>query len=225
MKIKAIFPGFTYSSRQIKILDENNKVIGYLSPGVEWVLDQVPEKLKFKLDYHTVTVDNPKEDDNLIVYFNHRNSFPLNFFDLMFKNAMRFKIVNNEDWEKGVVFYGAPDKRNTMKKPITYLRFLFILAPLLSLLALYFYPGYFKSAHRFLLVLNIAVLLGNVFTSLKSNENQQQLKIKTIANFFLNMYMLVYVEFPLSLVYLTLMVLFLYFYFVLIHKPKELEFN
>ncbi len=224
MKIKAIFPGFTYSSRQIKILDENNKVIGYLTPGQEWILDEVPEKLKFKLDYHKISVHNLKEDDNLIVYFNYRNTFPLNFFDLMFKNALRYKKVKESDWDKEGDFYVKFNNRGAIEKTATHLSFIFFLAPLLSLLALYFFPEYFKSAHRFLLIINIAVLLGNILTMIKSAETQQQLKLKTIANFFLNMWMLMYVKFPLSLLFLILMVLFAYYYFVLNHS-KKLEFN
>ncbi len=110
LKVKCIFPGNYYLLRKVRI-KSGNKLIGKATPLEVTELPEVKGLIKLRLDYHSTKIDIPETDEDLfmIVYFGFRNYFPFYFTDLMFKNSLRVKLVDKNEFEEfDASFYGTP---------------------------------------------------------------------------------------------------------------------
>lgn len=111
IKIKCVFPKNYYLLRKVNI-KINNKTIARIGHN-EFIELEVPEneEIKFKLDYHktTIKVSDLKTQKYLILYFNFRNYFPFSTTDIMFKNSLRAKFVDESEFNNfSKSFYKEP---------------------------------------------------------------------------------------------------------------------
>ena len=116
--IKCFLPDTYYNLRKVKIIS-NNRIVGFIGHGETLVLNEDfrEELLKFKLDYHKTEIKIPEnsKDIFLILFFDIRSEFPFREIDLMFKNSLKVKIVNEEEFEKFNNNFYSARSQNPMK--------------------------------------------------------------------------------------------------------------
>jgi hypothetical protein len=101
IKIKCVFPKNYYFLRKVNV-KINNNIIAQVGHKEIIELDEIFDKLLiFKLDYHKTEIKIPKSKKNifLILYFDFRNYFPFYITDIMFRNSLRTKFVEEAVFE------------------------------------------------------------------------------------------------------------------------------
>ncbi len=101
VRIKAVFPYNYYLLRKIKI-KAGGQIIARIGHKQVIELEDVPSQhLTFKLDYHKTSIELPdtEKDVHIILYFDLRPYFPFNVTDIMFRNALRAKVVDKQEFD------------------------------------------------------------------------------------------------------------------------------
>jgi hypothetical protein len=111
--IKRVFPDNFYLLRKVKV-KQDNKTVTKIGHAETTPMSAEGSQLEFKIDYHKAQLQMPQagEDHYYVLYFDIRNSFPLNYTDMMFKNALRIKKVNENEFKSlnSKDFYTSEDE-------------------------------------------------------------------------------------------------------------------
>jgi hypothetical protein len=101
MNIKCVFPRNYYTLRKVNV-KLGNTLIGKVGHNEIIELSKIESSIKFNIDYHKTKIDipNTNEDIFMLVYFNFRNYFPFYITDVMFKNSLRVKLVDKNQFEQ-----------------------------------------------------------------------------------------------------------------------------
>ncbi len=201
IKIKCVFPGNSYLLRKVRI-KSGNKLIGKATPLEITELPKVKGLIKLRLDYHSAKIVIPDTDEDLfmIVYFGFRNYFPFYFTDLMFKNSLRVKLVDKNEFEEfDASFYGTPPSEIinfNWQKIYTiivgiFLSCLFIVSPYLA------QNQDDKDIGNFAFYIGLATIIS--FLQIIFNRKKittRQYKTRILAFSFLSILLLIYLNIP-----------------------------
>ncbi|MFM6935727.1 MAG: hypothetical protein ACKOXP_09800 [Flavobacteriales bacterium] len=101
-QFKFIPPGSLYAARNMHIRTAENQIFTLYPLQALTIPDEQISEIHFKLDYHkkSVSPEILTADENYyIVYLHCRKVFPLNYFDLMFRNCLQVKQVSKAQFE------------------------------------------------------------------------------------------------------------------------------
>ncbi len=110
IELKFIPPGQFYTARSVKVTSGSGNIYSLL-PNNSCLIDESEiNELNLKLDYHKTSFEikaNPFEKQYYLIYLKCRESLPLYFFDLLFKNCLAVKKVTepqfNEPYKTNVL--------------------------------------------------------------------------------------------------------------------------
>ncbi len=196
IRIKAVFPSGYYTLRNISVRSEGRKIaeIGN-NQTIELDLPQNTE-LEFKLDYHKarLTLPSDNKDIYLILYFDFRG-----MFDLMFRNCLRARVVDKDEFESFDQTYYKTVSYLSLKKDVAfYFSMLFGLALSVEFISLFFcYKGEVYSYGLVLGSLSVLGFLVSFFT--KNKLSQAQYYLRVLAFSILSFLLLAYLKFTMWL--------------------------
>lgn len=99
--LKFIPLGQVYSARNIRVKSSRGEVFSLSSNEVVERKISSSEDLTFKLDYHKTNLSLRGDDKGkkfYLIYLKVRQSFPLNYIDMMFKNSLAIKEVTEAEF-------------------------------------------------------------------------------------------------------------------------------
>ncbi len=118
LQIKCLFPKNYYLLRKVNIKVDNETISRIGHNEIVEIDNQIDKPIKFKLDYHraTIRLSDFKENKYMILYFDFRDYFPFSFTDIMFRNSLRAKLVDKDEFDSfDTSFYGRQ-----IDKPIVF---------------------------------------------------------------------------------------------------------
>lgn len=199
VKIKCVFPKNYYLLRKVNV-KISNKTIAHIGHNEVIELDVFEKDIKFKLDYHKTKIKVPdsKTEKYLILYFNFRNYFPFSVTDIMFKNSLCAKFVDESEFNNfSESFYKEhPSELMTFNNTAIYTILIgtliscqFLLVPFLNL-------HNSNSINNFSFIIGIASLLGFISIIVnKKNITKKQYNIRILAFGIASILLLIYISF------------------------------
>ena len=199
VKIKCVFPKNYYLLRKVNV-KISNKTIAHIGHNEVIELDVFEKDIKFKLDYHKTKIKVPdsKTEKYLILYFNFRNYFPFSVTDIMFKNSLCAKFVDESEFNNfNESFYKEhPSELMTFNNTAIYTILIgtliscqFLLVPFLNL-------HNSNSINNFSFIIGIASLLGFISIIVnKKNITKKQYNIRILAFGIASILLLIYINF------------------------------
>jgi len=200
LKIKCVFPKNYYLLRKVKI-KISNKTIAYIGHNEVIELDEAEkEEITFKLDYHKTKIKVPdsKTDKYLILYFNFRNYFPFSVTDIMFKNSLRAKFVDESEFNNfSKSFYKEyPSEIMTFNNTAIYTIMIGVLISCQFLIIPFLNLHNSNSANNFSFFIGIASLIGFVSMIVnKKNITNKQYHIRILAFGIASILLLIYIRY------------------------------
>lgn len=199
---KCIFPYNYYLARNVKIKTSsgNRYALGHLqtlsieTDNETWI--------EFKLDYHKYRLElkNHYEGDNLylVVTLKCRNTFPYQYTDVMFKNAMLARVVTQEEFEN---YEGehqiSPPKFELKVKDYIALAINILVFSTYVLLSI-FSSQVDPSDQNFLFIIGLACIVGNFRFIVKKEAELKAFKLTMGLNLYIALVLLIMMDFDYS---------------------------
>ncbi|MEN9973653.1 MAG: hypothetical protein RIS20_2000 [Bacteroidota bacterium] len=101
-QFKFIPPGSLYSARSVQARTRNGHAYVLSSNQSVRIPDEELKDLQLKLDYHKQVLSEgnlPVNENHFLVFLSFRKAFPLNYFDLMFRNRLQTLPVSQEQFD------------------------------------------------------------------------------------------------------------------------------
>jgi len=201
VRIKAVFPFNYYLLRKVKIKAQG-KPAGEVGHKQVVELD-VPKgaELEFKLDYHKTKLQLPDTDQDLyvILYFYVRPFFPFNLTDVMFRSALRAKVVDKKEFEAFSEDFYKTAKATPLKLDLWFYLTLIISLALAGFFAVY--PAIRTiSGGNFVLIIGILTFIGFLITAFRAKRLfRVEYYVKILAFSILSILLLAFLRIELNL--------------------------
>ena len=198
IKIKCVFPNNYYLLRKVNIKIKN-EAIAQIGHKEVIELDVFEKLIKFNLDYHKTQIKfpNSKIDKYLIIYFNFRNYFPFSIIDIMFKNSLCAKFVDESEFNNfNESFYKEHTSEViTFNKTVIYTIIIGILISCQFLFFPFLNLNNSNSINNFSFFIGIASLIGFMLLIFnRKNITKKQYNIRALAFGILSILLLFYIN-------------------------------
>lgn len=200
IKIKCVFPKNYYLLRKVNV-KISNKTIAHIGHNEVIELDVFEkEEIKFKLDYHKTKIKIPdlKTEKYLILYFNFRNYFPFSVTDIMFKNSLCAKFVDESEFNNfSKSFYKEPPSElMTFNNKAIYTIMIGVLISCQFLIVPFLNLHNSNSINNFSFFIGIASLIGFISMIVnKKNITNKQYYIRILAFGIASILLLIYIRY------------------------------